>query len=143
MPYQSGLADRKRAKIEEAAFDLRHMNHNFRLDCSSLEDVNEFAAAGEFDEDGCEPYEQISDIEIVKQVLIDTTTQMNALFRFCVGVVYGLPEVCADFEMRAAYDYIPNRDGYDLAWRSCIPDAFQRKAGGLYEHACEARLRGR
>jgi len=57
----------------------------------------------------------------VRFVLNDVGRTMSALFRYCVAVVYGLPEVAARWRTAAVAQYRKNEKAYNEHWGRILP----------------------
>lgn len=136
--YRRGIAQRRKNLVSRLQLNLRSMARTLRSALGWWEDYAELIAAGEIDPED----KVLTEIEIVKRVILDTSTELNALFRFCISL-NRWPELAATFELTAAYEYVPHREAYDIAWGKFIPEQFRRRADKLYEEACRIQLRGR
>ena len=136
--YRRGRADRQSNEIHSFRIRLKSMANAFRSGLVWYADYAELIATGEVESEDGVPSEN----ENMERVLLDESTTMNWLFRYCVALKR-CPNLVGTFESVAAYEYVSYRDAYDIAWDKFIPDAVRLRANKLYEEACQLLLRGR
>jgi hypothetical protein len=69
---------------------------------------------------------------IRSSVLLDGSIPLSALFRYCVALQEGLPNIARRYRVAAAVQYVRDRRAYDKAWGTLIPTDFKRQAKKLY-----------
>ena len=68
-----------------------------------------------------------------RRALYDPTTDMSALYRYCVASMCGAADVAEQFKQEAFQMYVFDREAYDATWGERITDELRMAADRFYE----------
>jgi len=65
------------------------------------------------------------------RILRDTSRELSALFRYCMAVAKGYPDIAELYREDAFRHYAFNADAYDSVWGDVVPDDFRTDVAAL------------
>lgn len=120
------VAEKYRIVTKASESNMRQVQVEFDMQQQALR-----LALSWYDEaEGC-GFEFEDDAEIKRRVLLDASTSMSALFRYCLAVAERLDGIVEHFYSAALIQYATTPKVYDIVWKEWIPAAFKEDARNL------------
>lgn len=79
----------------------------------------------------CQQANGWTDSETDDTVLLDRTSSLTALFRYCLAIKSGRPDIAEVFHRPALMQYVSSMDAYDHVWSDWIPSNLRMEAQEL------------
>ena len=116
----------------------RHISHDgeqvlvqVQAEFGMQQEALEFAVSWYDDAEECGLEIGIDAAEIKRRVLMDTSTSLSALFRYCLAVNEEFGDIAKQYYDAALIQYVPLSRVYDCVWKDWIPDVFRMDADKL------------